>query len=69
MEIIRQPPPNWEEVADRYTTRFLTPRDGATHFKLITHRALYTPATATPLILEKTNYADCATKHQRTQHI
>jgi hypothetical protein len=42
MENIKQPSPNWEIVADRYTTRFLTPRDGATHFKHITHRALYT---------------------------
>jgi hypothetical protein len=33
MESIRQPPPNREIVAEIYTTRFLTPRDGATHFK------------------------------------
>jgi len=40
MASINQPPPNWEIVADRYTTRFLTPKDSATHFKHITHRGI-----------------------------
>eukprot|EP00962_Isochrysis_galbana_P033738 scaffold11351_cov141-Isochrysis_galbana.AAC.5 len=39
---INQPPPNWGLVADRYATRFLTPKDTATHFKHIIHRAIFT---------------------------
>jgi hypothetical protein len=34
--------PDWNIIADRYATRFLTPRDAATHFKHITHKALFT---------------------------
>jgi hypothetical protein len=54
MESIKQPPPNWEIVADRYTTRFS--RRGmeqpTSNISLTEH---FTPATATPLMLEKTN--------------
>jgi hypothetical protein len=32
----------WAEIATRYTTTFLTPRDFHTHFKHIVHRALVT---------------------------
>eukprot|EP00962_Isochrysis_galbana_P013823 scaffold3942_cov123-Isochrysis_galbana.AAC.4 len=42
MVSINQPPPNWGIVADRYATRFLTPKDSATHFEHITHRAIFT---------------------------
>jgi hypothetical protein len=37
---IKQTPPDWAIVADRYATRFLTHKDAATHFKHITHRAM-----------------------------
>jgi hypothetical protein len=39
---IKQTPPDWATVADRYATRFLTLKDGYTHFKHITHRAIFT---------------------------
>jgi hypothetical protein len=39
---IKQTPPDWATVADRYATRFLTLKDGYTHFKNITHRAIFT---------------------------
>jgi hypothetical protein len=39
---IKQTPPDWAIVADRYATRFLTQKDSATHFKHITHRAIFT---------------------------
>jgi hypothetical protein len=39
---IKQTPPDWTIVADRYATRFLTHKDAATHFKHITHRAIFT---------------------------
>jgi hypothetical protein len=39
---IKQIPPDWAIVADRYATRFLTHKDAATHFKHITHRAIFT---------------------------
>jgi hypothetical protein len=39
---LQKAPPDWNIIADRYATRFLTPRDAATHSKHITHRALFT---------------------------
>jgi hypothetical protein len=39
---IKQTPPDWATVADRYATRFLTLKDGYTQFKHITHRAIFT---------------------------
>jgi hypothetical protein len=39
---IKQAPPDWTIVADRYAARFLTHKDAATPFKHITHRAIFT---------------------------
>jgi hypothetical protein len=42
MVSIKQTPPDWTIVADRCAARFLTHKDAATHFKHITHRAIFT---------------------------
>jgi hypothetical protein len=42
MITINQTPPDWSVVAERYATRFLTLKDGATHFKHTRHRAIFT---------------------------
>jgi hypothetical protein len=39
---IKETPPDWTIVADRYATRFLTHKDAAIHSKHITHRAIFT---------------------------
>jgi hypothetical protein len=42
MIAIKQTHPDWATVADIYATRFLTLKDGYTHFKHTTHRAIFT---------------------------
>jgi hypothetical protein len=65
---IKQTPPEWATVADRYATRFLALKDGYTHFKHITHRTIFT-RNRTPgnhKNIRKTNYAGYATKRGKT---
>lgn len=57
----------WDEVAARCNTTFLTPKDLHTHFKHITHRALVTRERGCPPPAKMGRYAACADSEKKTQ--